>query len=131
MNSEPTFTTETVKKLVLDKKEIMRKKTEALTDKIIEYVNSVYAGEIQKALDKNISCSEVRIRLPKALRKALARLSDDEWHVARDKVNKSLTKNGFEVELKTNSYACDDCLWRYMACTKYYNVVVKWSRYRY
>ena len=74
MNNEQTFTTETIGRLVSERKAAMKKRTDSLANKTIEYVKSVYAARIQEALDDNVDCSSVRINIPKAYRKALEKL---------------------------------------------------------
>ena len=131
MNNEQTFTTETIGRLVSERKAAMKKRTDSLANKIIEYVKSVYAARIQEALDDNVDCSSVRIHLPKAYRKALNKLTSDEYYMVRKTVSDSLSKNGFETTLDKNSSSCDGCPWKYFACTQYFVVEMKWNRYRY
>lgn len=114
-----------------ERKAAMKKRTDSLANKIIEYVKSVYAVKIQEALDKNVDCSSVRIHIPKAYRKALNKLTSDEYYMVRKTVSDSLSENGFEATLDKNSSSCDGCPWKYFACTQYFIVGMKWNRYRY
>ena len=126
MNNTQTFTADTAKKLASDRKEIMKKRTETLADSIVNHVKVVYSGEVQKAISNNIYCHSINIKIPKECRKALLKLSGNEYSILKDSVDRRLSANGFTAELQQNSWSCDDCLFKYMACTKYYNIHFSW-----
>ena len=126
VNLEQQFTAETARSIASNRRAMMAKKSEELSNNIVDYVNSVYKGEIQKAIDKNVYCNTVRIKLPKTYRKALLKLSENEFFILRGNVNGRLSKDGFQVVLGENSWSCGGCPWKYLACTKYYNIQIKW-----
>ena len=126
-NLEQQFTADTARRIAASRKTMMKKDTEELSNKIVDYVNSVLSREVQKAIDADAYCSSIKIMLPKEYRKALLKLSSDEWVIIRDDIDRRLSKNGFSIKLQHNSWSCDSCLWRYMACTKYFNLYVTWN----
>lgn len=128
MNKELQFTATTARNLASNRMSMITKNNEALLNNIVEYIKSKYPGEIQKAIDNNVHCESIDIKLPKIYRKALRSLSDDELSVMKENFHLRFTDSGFNVRLQNGSWSCSEgCPLKYLGCTKYFNVYIGWG----
>lgn len=128
MSKEQQFTAETARSLASSRKEIMAKNVQALADRIVEYVKTAYPAAVQKAIDENIYSESTKLHLPKDCRKAILKLSGNEYSLLKQNVDKRLSIDGFSMWISEHSWSCSECPWKYFTCTKYYMVFINWKR---